>query len=137
MLLLLHEVAPKNAGCRGSHATWPHKRRTQLSGETAAIHRPANSEPSAWRLKPPSGKGLHPGDSFPVILVVVRQVGNMEICFRLGQPESRRPELIRVETQAHRLIRVGPRQTQGSHHLDSAMHEFFETETNARVGSAH
>ena len=60
----------------------------------------------------------------------------MENGFSAWEPESRRPELISVGTQAHRLIRVGRRRTQGSHHLNSAIHEFFEIETNATVGSS-
>ena len=41
-----------------------------------------------------------------------------------------------METQAHRLTRVGPRWTQGTHHLDSPLHEFSEINTMASVGSS-
>ena len=57
--------------------TGPQRIRTKLSGETAAILQLAASVPPPWRLKPPSVKSLQPGESMPVILVVVRQVGNM------------------------------------------------------------
>ena len=62
-----------------------------------------------------------------------RQQGDM--FFRLGQPEGFKFELFWVETQANRLVGVGPRWTQGGHHLNSAIHKFFEIETKAPVGS--
>ena len=81
-------------------------------------------------------KSLQPGDSITVILlVVVRQVGNKEKCFfRLSQPEGFKFELFCVETQAQRLVGVGPRWTQGGHHLNSAIHKLFEIEIKAPVG---
>ena len=48
---------------------------------------------------------------------------------RLGQAEGFRSELAPGEKpQAHRLVGVRPRWTQGSHHFDSAIHKFFEIE---------
>ena len=61
--------------------TGPQRIRTKLSGEAAAVPQPAASVPPAWRLKPPSMKSLQLGDSIPVILIEIRQVGNMENCF--------------------------------------------------------
>ena len=51
-MLLLCEVAPKNGGWRGSHVTGPHKIRTKLSRETAAMLQPAKSEPSGRHMNP-------------------------------------------------------------------------------------
>ena len=65
---------------------------------------------------------LQPGNSNPVILVVGRKGEAWTTFFRLGQPEGSGPELIRTETQ----ICLGPRRTLGSHHLNSATHEFSE-----------
>ena len=48
----------KKVGWPESHLTGPHRVRTKPRGETAAIHQPANSEPSIWRMKPPSVKSL-------------------------------------------------------------------------------
>ena len=62
----------------GSHEAGAQRIRTKLSGETAAVLQPANSVPSTGRSKPPSVKSLQRGDSIPVILVAVRQEGNME-----------------------------------------------------------
>ena len=61
--------------------TGPRKVRTKSSGVTATIPRPANSELSGWRLYPASVKRLQPGESIPVILVIVRQFGNTENFF--------------------------------------------------------
>ena len=45
-------------------------------------------------------------------------------------------ELLRAKSQTHRLVSVGPRQTQGSHHLNSAVHKFLEMETFTLVRSS-
>ena len=83
--------------------------------------------PSMLRLKPPSVKSLQPGDSEPVSLVVVRQVGNMVKKHPwLGQKEGLRHDLMRLETQAHRLKGVSPRRAQGSHHFDSSICKLAE-----------
>ena len=74
-------------------------------------------------FKPPSLKRLQPGDSMPVILVAIRQVSHTKIFLRLGQLESFRSELF------------CPRWTQGGHHLNSAIREFFGTGTRAPMGS--
>ena len=44
--------------------------------------------------------------------------------------------MLPVETQAHRLVCMGPRWTQGGHHLNSAIQKFFEIETKSPVGSS-
>ena len=44
--------------------------------------------------------------------------------------------MISTEVHAHRLICVGPRRTLGSHHVNSAIHEFFEIEISTTVGSS-
>ena len=130
-MLLLHDVAPKLTASWRSHETGPQRIRTKFSGETAAIHQPAISVPSTWRSsKPPSVKSLQLGDSIPQILVVVRQVGNIGFFLRLGQRES-----FSVKPQAHRLVGMGPRWTQGSYHPNSAKQEFLEIETIAPMGS--
>ena len=64
-LLLLQDVAPGNAGSRGSYETGPQMTLTKISGETTATHQPAISVPSILRLQPPSVKSLQPGDSMP------------------------------------------------------------------------
>ena len=48
----------------------------------------------------------------------------------LGKPESFKSELLRVETQAHRLMCVGPRQTKGGHHYNPAIRQRLEIRTN-------
>ena len=40
-----------------------------------------------------------------------------------------------MEPQAHRLVGVSLGRTQGSHHFDSSVHELFEIETKAMIGS--
>ena len=40
-----------------------------------------------------------------------------------------------MKPQAHRLVGVRPRQTQGGHHLNSSVHRLFEIETKATIGS--
>ena len=52
--------------------------------------------------------------------------------FRLGQPEGLRSELFRDETQAHRLVCMGPRQKKGGHRFDPAMHQLLEIKTKAQ-----
>ena len=37
-----------------------------------------------------------------------------------------------VKPQAHRLVAVRPRRTQGGHHFNSAIHEFFEIVQDAQ-----
>ena len=56
---------------------WSAKGSNNISGETTATPQPAISVRSTVRLKPPSVKSLQPGDSKPVSLVVIRQVGNI------------------------------------------------------------
>ena len=75
-VLLLQDVAPRKA--RGSHRTGPQMILTKkISGETIATLQPAVSVPSILRLKPPSVNCLQPGDSTPVSMVAVQQVGHM------------------------------------------------------------
>ena len=78
-------------------------------------------------------KSLQPGESIPVILVV-RQLGSIGNLF-LGFGNLKASELLRAESQTHRLVSVGPRRTQGSHHLNSAIHQFPEVQTMALVVS--
>ena len=134
-VLLLQDLAPRNAGGRESRTTGPQRIRTTISGETTATLQPAISVRSTVRLKPPSEKSLQPGDSKPVSLVVIRQVGNVVIFLSLGEPDGIVSELFRSEPQAHRLTTVSPRRTQGSHHVDSPIHELTEVETRTTVGS--
>ena len=70
----------------------------------------------------------------PVSLVVIRQAGNI-VNFFFGEPEGFRPGLFRVAPQAHRLVGVSPRRTQGSHHFNSSTHKLAEVETRATIGS--
>ena len=129
------ELAPRNAGGRESRTTGPQRIRTTFSGETTATPQPAISVRSTVRLKPPSVKSLQPGDSKPVSLVVIRQVGNVVILLWLGEPEGIVSELFRSEPQARRLTTVSSRRTQGSHYVDSPIHELTEVETRTTVGS--
>ena len=135
-VLLLHDVAPRNAGNQGSHTTRPQMILTKFSGETIATAQPAISVPSILRLRP-SVKSLQPGDSLPVSLVVIRQVGSMgKFLFRFRESESFRSELFRMKLHGHRLISMTPRGTQSSHHFDSSVHhKLAEKETRAVVGS--
>ena len=101
---------------------------TKLSGETTvATPQPAISVPSL-RLKPPSVKSLQPGDSIPVSLAVIRQVGDI-IKKWSGEPEGFKSE------EAHPLISVSPRGTQGSHRFNSSVLKLAEKKTQAAVGS--
>ena len=59
----------------------------------------------------------------------------MEKVFRLGESESLRSELFRMKLQAHRLLGVSPRKTEGSHLVNSSVHELEEKETQNVVGS--
>ena len=113
----------------GITRNWITKNRTKLSGEAAASLQPANSPPSTCRLESPSVKSLQPGDSIPVIVVVVPASRQHKILHRLGQPERFRSELIQV-TPKHI-----PRQTQRGHHLNSAIREFSEIQTRAPMGA--
>ena len=134
-VLLLQDLAPRNAGGRESRTTGPQRIRTTFAGETTATLQPAISVRSTVRLKPPSEKSLQPGDSKPVSLVVIRQVGNVVIFLWLGEPEGIVSELFRSEPQAHRLTTVSSRRTQGSHHVDSPIHEPTGVQTRTTVGS--
>ena len=54
----------------------------------------------------------------------------------MSSPESFWFELFKAKSSGHRLVSVGQRQTQGSHHLNSAMHELIEIETVTLVSSS-
>ena len=125
------EAAPKNAGWPSSHVTGPNNIRTHLSTETAAIHQPANSEPSCWPINPPSVKKpparrVNPSHSGGG--TAGRKHG--KTLLRLGMSKGCRPQLISTEVQTHQLVWAHD----GSHHLNSTVH--CEIETNATVGSS-
>ena len=64
---------------------------------------------------------------------LMRQVSNTAI-FLPRQPESFRSELLWVEPDAHCLVGVCPRRTQGGHHFNSSsIHKFFEIETKKKL----
>ena len=96
----------------------------QFSAVNLAFKTSVSEEPPAGRLD-----SSHSGSSS-----ATGQHG--KVFLRLGEPERFRSELIRVKPQAHRLVGMGPRQTQGDYHLNSAIQEFFEIETKAPVGSS-
>ena len=58
----------------------------------------------------------------------------MEIFFGLGNRESFRFDLPRVEAQAHRLVCMGPRRTKGGHHFDPAIHHHLEIKIETSLG---
>ena len=106
--LLLQEVGPQRAGCRGSQATRPQRIWTMFAGETAAIPHPAALVPSGLRLELPSVKRIQTGGfdpSHPCGDAAGWQHGGF---FGLRQPEGVRSELLRVETQAHPPCELTP-----------------------------
>ena len=66
--------------------TEPHRIRTKLPGETAAILQPTNSERQVG-AKSSISEETQSRDSILVILAVVRQIGSMENRFLLRQLE--------------------------------------------------
>ena len=136
-MLLLHDVAPKKMPDARDHTKpGPHRIRTKLSGEMAAIPQAGQFSAVNWAFKTsvfeesPARRldSSHSGSSSASM-----QRG--KVLLRFGQPESFRSELIRFKSQAHRLIGMGPRRTQGGHHFNSAIHKLFEVETSAPVVS--
>ena len=131
-VLLLQVVASKKAERCVSHITGLQRAQTKLSGDTTIMPLPATSLPSTWRWKPPSVKSLQPVESIPFNLVMARQSGNIENFVGFGYCLS----CSGLKSQTHRLVSVGPRGTQSSHHLNSAIHKFLEKETLTLVRSS-
>ena len=57
--------------------------------------------------------------------------------FGLRQTEVPRSEMVWVKTKAQWLVRMSPRQTQGSDPFDSAWHRFSAVEAGATAGPSH
>ena len=81
-----------------------------VSGETTTMRQPAESVPSKASSR----------ESIPVVLVIVRQFGNVGLFWGVWVSASGL-SCSGLKSQKRRLVGVGLRQTQGGHHLNSAV----------------